>query len=70
MLRVLFKPDGSLQGEPVLVEATASSLGPALADSAKRALLLCQPFTMLRPEHYDQWKDLQLDFDPRVMLGG
>ena len=70
VLRVLFKPDGSLSHDPVLVEATASSLGPALADSAKRALLLCQPFTMLRPEHYDQWKDLQLDFDPRVMLGG
>ena len=46
------------------------SLGPALADSAKRALLLCQPFTMLKPEHYDQWKDLELKFDPHEMLGG
>jgi len=70
VLRVLFKPDGSLQGEPVLVEATASSLGPALADSAKRALLLCQPFTMLMPAHYDQWKDLELKFDPHELLGG
>ena len=70
VLRVLFKPDGSLQSEPVLVEATASSLGPALADSAKRALLLCQPFTMLMPAHYDQWKDLELKFDPHELLGG
>jgi colicin import membrane protein len=70
VLRVLFKPDGTLVQEPVLVEATASSLGPALADSAKRALLLCQPFTMLRPDHYDQWKDLELKFDPHELLGG
>ncbi len=70
VLRVLFKPDGTLSHEPVLVEATASSLGPALADSAKRALLLCQPFTMLKPNHYDQWKDLELKFDPHELLGG
>ena len=70
VLRVLFKPDGSLGHEPVLVEATASTLGPALAESAKRALLLCQPFTMLKPEHYEQWKDLELKFDPQELLGG
>jgi len=70
VLRVLFKPNGTLGGDPVLVEATASSLGPALAESAKRALLLCQPFTMLKPEHYDQWKDLELKFDPHELLGG
>jgi colicin import membrane protein len=70
VLRVLFKPDASMSREPVLVEATASALGPALAESAKRALLLCQPFTMLKPEHYDQWKDLELKFDPQELLGG
>ena len=70
VLRVLFKPDASMSREPVLVEGTASALGPALAESAKRALLLCQPFTMLKPEHYDQWKDLELKFDPQELLGG
>lgn len=70
VLRVLFKPDASMSREPVLVEGTASPLGPALAESAKRALLLCQPFTMLKPEHYDQWKDLELKFDPHELLGG
>src|SRR5262249_52269355 len=70
VLRVLFKADGSMVQAPVLVEGSASALGPALAESAKRALLLCQPFTMLRPEHYDQWKDLELKFDPHELLGG
>jgi len=70
VLRVLFKADGSMSQAPTLVEGSASALGPALAESAKRALLLCQPFTMLRPEHYDQWKDLELKFDPHELLGG
>jgi outer membrane biosynthesis protein TonB len=70
VLRVLFKSDGSMSQAPAVVEGSASALGPALAESAKRALLLCQPFTMLRPEHYDQWKDLELKFDPHELLGG
>jgi outer membrane biosynthesis protein TonB len=70
VLRVLFKADGSMVQAPTLVEGSASALGPALAESAKRALLLCQPFTMLKPEHYDQWKDLELKFDPHELLGG
>jgi hypothetical protein len=64
-LRVLFKPDGSLAQMPVLVAGSASPLGPALAESGKRALLMCQPFKMLKPEHYAQWKDITVDFDPR-----
>jgi outer membrane biosynthesis protein TonB len=70
VLRALFKPDGSLAGNPQVVEGSASALGPALAESAKRALLLCQPFTMLKPSHYDQWKDIELKFDPQQLLGG
>lgn len=69
-LRIFLKQDGTLAQQPVVVAGSPSSLGPALADSAKRALLLCQPFTMFKPEHYDQWKDLQLRFDPHEMLGG
>jgi colicin import membrane protein len=68
-LRVLFKRDGSLAQMPVLVAGSPSPLGPALAESGKRALLLCQPFTMLRPEHYAQWRDITVDFDPRDLAG-
>ena len=41
-----------------------------MAESAKRAILTCQPFTMLRAEHYEQWKDIEITFDPREMFGG
>jgi len=69
VLHVLFKPDGSLASEPAVVEDTASSFGPALAESGKRALLGCQPFTMLKPEHYDAWKEIMIGFNPHELLG-
>jgi hypothetical protein len=69
VLRVQFKADASLASEPAVVEDSASSLGPALAESGKRALLSCQPFTMLRPEHYDLWKDIAVKFSPHELLG-
>ena len=67
VLRVLFKPDGSVAKPPDLVSGTLSPLGPAMADSAKRAILGCQPFKMLKPEHYEQWKDIEIDFDSQKM---
>jgi hypothetical protein len=69
-LRILLKPDGSLVQKPIIVAGSATALGPALAESAVRALLVCQPFTMFKPEHYDQWKDMQIRFNPHELLGG
>jgi hypothetical protein len=69
-ITISLKPDGSLAAPPLLVQATPSPLGPAFVESAKRAILSCQPFTMLRPEHYPLWKELQLDFDPKILSGG
>jgi colicin import membrane protein len=70
VLHVMFKPDGSVMGDPAVVEDPGSVLGSALTESAKRALLLCQPFTMLKSEHYDLWKDIEVKFDPQELLGG
>ena len=67
-LRILLKPDGSLSQVPVVVEGSASALGPAFAESAKRAVLQCQPYTMLKPEHYAQWKDVNAVFSPRTLI--
>ena len=68
VLRVLFNRDGSVSSAPVLVAGSPSPYGPAMAESAKRAILSCQPFTMLRPQNYDQWKDIEITFDPRDMF--
>lgn len=63
-LVVSFKPDGTLAGEPVVSEVRGASFGPALRDSAMRAILRCQPYTMLRPETYKVWKVMDLTFRP------
>jgi colicin import membrane protein len=68
ILRVMFKRDGSVASPPVLVAGSPSPYGPAMAESAKRAVLSCQPFTMLRAENYELWKDIEITFDPRDMF--
>jgi outer membrane biosynthesis protein TonB len=70
VLNVQFKPDGSVAAPPQVVAGSASSFGPAMAESATRAILTCQPFKMLKPEHYQQWKEIEITFDPREMFGG
>ena len=32
-----------------------------------RAVLTGQPFDMLKPEHYESWKEIELTFDPKDM---
>jgi colicin import membrane protein len=68
IFRVLFRRDGSLAAAPVLVQGPASEQGPVLAETARRALLQCQPYKMLKPEHYEMWKDMEITFDPRDMF--
>jgi colicin import membrane protein len=70
LVRVLFRPDGSVARPPEVVSGPASALGPAMAESAKRAILRCQPFKMLKPEHYEQWRDIEINFDPQYMIRG
>jgi hypothetical protein len=68
VLRVLLKQDGALAAPPRVIALLSSPHSPALAESAKRALLACQPFTMLKPENYESWKDMEIYFNPRYML--
>jgi colicin import membrane protein len=65
---VLFNQDGSIKRGPDFVGGKASAGGPAFAESAKRAILQCQPYTMLRKETYNNWKDMELAFKPSDMF--
>jgi len=68
VFRVLFRRDGSVERGPDTVEGSTSPYGPAFAESGRRAILQCQPYTMLKPEHYDSWKDIEIGFTPRDMF--
>jgi len=64
---VQLKPDGTLAAPPVVMTHGSSPLFLAAKDSAIRALYQGQPYTMLRPEHYEDRKEVSIVFDPRYM---
>ena len=41
-----------------------------LAESALRAVRRCDPIKVPDVERYENWKNLQLNFDPREILRG
>jgi outer membrane biosynthesis protein TonB len=62
ILRVSLRRDGSLATDPALQAGAASTLGPALFESAKRALHKCAPYAGLPAEKYDEWRLIDLRF--------
>lgn len=64
-LRILMTRDGRLAAQPLVKEGTASLKAVDLRDGAIAALAACQPFTMLPPDRYDEWKVIDLTFTPR-----
>jgi outer membrane biosynthesis protein TonB len=68
-VEIRFKPDGTLSAPPIVLTSGSSPLFQAAKESAVRAVLRGQPYNMLRPEHYEQWKDVVIVFDPQFMSG-
>ncbi len=69
-VRLSLSPNGAILAGPVVVNR--SQLGDpffrAAAESVLRAIHRCQPFDM-PIEKYASWRDIELTFDPRKMLG-
>lgn len=61
--------DGSLSGAPQVARAPSGQLGQIAAESARRAVELCEPYE-LPPQKYEHWQAIQLTFDPKFMFGG
>ena len=72
-IKLKLKPDGMLIKSEILDHARMNMPGQSfykvLAESALRAIQLCQPLKV-PTSGYERWKDLQLNFDAREMLGG
>jgi outer membrane biosynthesis protein TonB len=69
-IRLHIGRDRRLQAPPLVVTSGRGQLFMTARDSAVRAVLRGQPFDMLKPEHYEIWKDIEVTFDPREMFGG
>jgi len=72
-IKLKLKPDGSVTKTEILDHARMNKPGQGfykvLAESALRAVRLCQPLRV-PSSGYERWKELQLNFDAREMLGG
>jgi outer membrane biosynthesis protein TonB len=69
-IRIQLGRDGRLASPPIVVSHGSGQLYLTARDSAVRAVFRGQPFTMLKPEHYETWKDIEVTFDPRDMFRG
>jgi outer membrane biosynthesis protein TonB len=67
-IRIRFRKDGTLAVGPQVLTSGGGAQFNAMRDSAVRAVFVGQPYTMLRPEHYDQWKEIDFTFDTKQMF--
>ncbi len=72
-IKLQLKPDGSIIRTEILDHVRMNKPGQGfykvLAESALRAIKLCQPLRV-PSKGYERWKELQLNFDAREMLEG
>jgi hypothetical protein len=61
-VRISLDPSGGLRTAPEVVRAPTSMFGPALMESALRAIQQCQPYDFMSNRQYRQWKALELTF--------
>ena len=70
-IRVIFNPDGSLSGRPVLLNPPTDRAWRAHAESAMRAVRKCDPLKVPAEymPYFEQWKVETIHFDPRETQG-
>jgi Sel1 repeat len=67
-VRIHLTPDRRLVAPPLVVSIVNSPQNQAAANAAVRAVVQGQPYTMLRDETYEQWKYMDIEFDPIAMF--
>lgn len=68
-IEVRLKPDGSIEGEPRVVNRRSGALYADAATNALRALEQCAPYSVLPPELYKGgWDHMVVTFDPQKMF--
>ena len=69
-ITIRFKIDGTLASPPAPEIRTQDPQMQAMTESAVRAIIRCQPYTMFSRSKYEAWKELPILFNPKEMFGG
>lgn len=69
-ITIRLKLDRTLAAAPVPEMRAKDPYTQAMIESAVRAIIQCQPYTMFSVPKYETWKELPIDFDPTEMFGG
>ena len=67
-VRVRFNRDGSLKGEPVVLNDSSNPAFRVAAEASLRALRRGAPYSFLPASQYETWNDVELDFRPQDMF--
>jgi len=70
LVRIQFKPDGSLAAPPQLMTRPSAGYQQVAAESALRAIQRCAPYSFMPAAKYETWKDIEVNFDPRDLFRG
>lgn len=68
-VKMYLNRDGTVASPPKVENSSSNPFFRAAADSARRAVLRCQPYS-LPADKYDAWQEVIMNFDPRELLGG
>jgi len=69
-ITIQLKMDRTLVKDPKVEMKASDPYSLAMIESARRAIIQCQPYTMFSLPKYEIWKELSIDFDPIEMFGG
>jgi colicin import membrane protein len=69
-ITIRLKMDRTLAAQPEVEMRASDPYSLAMIESARRAIIACQPYTMFSLPKYEIWKELSIDFDPVEMFGG
>ena len=65
-VHILLNEDGSVNGQPEVMNGPGDYLFSTTAQSTITAILGCQNYDFLPKDQYDVWKDLVLNFNPNM----
>ena len=68
-IHFFLNPEGSVVGQPEVLNGSGDPLFATTAQSAVSAVMECQRYDFFPPDRYDLWKDNTINFNPNMMFG-